>query len=170
VEIMSSLRRSVPTILAAIWLGSVGLMQAAHADALARGLSAYSRGDYVRAVRDLSPEAWRGNPKAQAILGFLFENGFGTPQSYEIAADLYHNAALQGNPFAQCMLGLLYDKGHGVPQDVILAYKWLVVGAAHAPKRERDYYLRLRDAVSSKMSAGQIVEGQRLASSWAPLR
>jgi TPR repeat protein len=77
---------------------------------------------------------------------------------------------VQGDAFAQNRLGLIYDKGHGVPQNVILSYKWLDLAAAHATKRDRGYYLRLRDAVASKMSFNQIVEGQRLALSWTPGR
>ena len=65
------------------------------------------------------------------------------------------------------MLGLMYDKGHGVPQDFVLAYKWLNLAAARAPKYERDYFLRLRNAVAFKMSPTQIAEGQRLAMLWA---
>jgi hypothetical protein len=58
-------------------------------------------------------------------------------------------------------------KGHGVPQDFILAYKWLNLAAARAPKRERGYFIRLRDAVASKLSPAQIAEGQRLAMLWS---
>ncbi|QQO22389.1 sel1 repeat family protein [Bradyrhizobium diazoefficiens] len=135
----------------------------ARADALARANTAYARGDYVRAVNLLIPLALNGNPRAQAFLGFMSENGFGAPQAYDAAADMYCQAALRGNPFAQAMLGLLYDKGHGVPQDFVLAYKWLNLAAARAPKRDRDYYVRLRNAVASKMSQDQIAEGQHLA-------
>jgi hypothetical protein len=138
------------------------------ADALARANAAYARGDYVRAANALTPLALRGNVDAQAFLGFMYENGLGAPQAYDAAVDLYLQAAIRGNPFAQCMLGLMYDKGHGVPQDFILAYKWLNLAAARAPKRERDYYLRLRNAVASKLSPEQIMVGQRLALLWAP--
>jgi TPR repeat protein len=100
----------------------------------------------------------------------MYENGFGVPQAYDVAADLYQRAAVQGDVFAQARLGLLYDKGHGIPQDIILSYKWLDLAAAHASRRERDYYLRLRNAVASKMSAAQVIEGQRLALSWVPQR
>jgi uncharacterized protein len=141
--------------------------QPAHADVRARADAAYARGDYVAVVNTLMPLALHGNAKAQAFLGFMFENGLGAPQAYEAAADFYRQAAIRGNPFAQAMLGLLYDKGHGVPQDFVLAYKWLNVAAARAPKRDRDYYLRLRNAVASKMSAVQIAEGQRLAALFA---
>ena len=64
----------------------------------------------------------------------------------------------------------MYDKGHGVPQNFVLAYKWLNLAAAHASGRERDVYLRLRDAVSSKMSTDEIIEGQRLALNWRSAR
>jgi uncharacterized protein len=141
---------------------------ATSADPLARANAAYARGDYVLAVNMLTPLALRGNPNAQAVLGFMYENGFGAPQAYAAAADLYIQAAAGGNPFGQAMLGLMYDKGHGVPQDFVLAYKWLNLAAARAPKRERDYFLRLRNAVASKMSSAQISEGQRLALLWAP--
>jgi uncharacterized protein len=147
-----------------------GLAQPAHADAVARATAAYARGDFIRAVRLLTPPALHGDAKAQAFLGFLYENGHGAPQAYDAAADLYTSAAVSGNPFGQFMLGLMYDKGHGVPQDFVLAYKWLNLAAARASRRERDYFLRLRNAVASKMSPAQISEGQRLALAWTPGR
>jgi len=165
-------RAGLRTLAASLVLIACGFgpMHAARADALKIANAAYARGDYVRAVNVLTPLALRGNADAQAFLGFMYENGFGAPQAYDAAVDLYIQAAISGNPFAQCMLGLMYDKGHGVPQDFILAYKWLNLAAARAAKREREYFLRLRNAVASKMSADQIVVGQRLALLWAPGR
>ena len=144
-------------------LAGLGTPSIAHADALARGTAAYYRGDYNRAARELEPLARRGNARALALLGFLYEHGFGAPQAYPAAADLYAQGAARGDPFAQAMLGLMYDKGHGVPQDFVLAYKWLNLAAAHASGSQRDVYARLRDAVASKMSTNEIAEGQRLA-------
>src|ERR1700681_2945032 len=164
----AAVRRAVPAILFTILLFGADAMPVAHADGLTRGTPAYSRGDYVRAVNQLSSMALRGNARAQALLGFMYENGFGVPQAYDAAADLYLRAAVQGDPGGQSRLGLLYDKGHGGPQNVILSYKWLNLAAAHATKRERDYYLRLRNAVASKMSSDQIVQGQWLALNWGP--
>jgi uncharacterized protein len=138
----------------------------AHADALARGTAAFNRGDYIRAARELSPLAASGNPRAMGLLGFMYEHGFGAPQAYDAAFDLYCRAAVQGNPFAQAMLGLMYDQGHGTPQEFIQAYKWLDLAAARSVGRERDAYARFRDAVASKMSRDEIVVGQRLALSW----
>ena len=162
--------RTLPAILLVIWSFGAGTMRPVYADGFRRATDAYARGDYLRAVSVLSPLAARGNARAQGRLGFMYENGFGVPQSYDAAADLYERAAVQGDPFAQSRLGLIYDKGHGVPQNVILSYKWLDLAAAHATKHDRDYYLRLRNAVASKMSFGQIIEGQRLALIWTPGR
>ena len=140
----------------------------ARADALGRGTAAFNRGDYIRAARELSPLAASGNPRALGLLGFMYEHGFGAPQAYEAAFDLYCRAAVQGNPFAQAMLGLMYDKGHGTRQDFIQAYKWLDLAAARTVGRERDTYARFRNAVASKMSPDEILVGQRLALNWLP--
>ena len=147
---------------------SVSAARPAYAGALGRATAAYNRGDYARAARELSVLAAQGNPRAQGLLGFLYEHGFGVPRTYDAAADLYAHAAEQGNPFAQAMLGLMYDKGHGLPRDVILAYKWLNLAAAHTLGRERDAYARFRDALASKMSPDEIAVGQRLALNWTP--
>lgn len=109
----------------------------------------------------------RGSARAMGQLGFRYENGFGVPQNYIAAADLYLRAAEQGDAFAQARLGLSYDKGHGVPVDLILSYKWLDLATARASRRQRDFYQRLRDAVAEKMSLPQVAEGQRLALIWA---
>ncbi|WP_374940812.1 tetratricopeptide repeat protein [Bradyrhizobium sp. SRS-191] len=159
--------RRLATALATVSL-LLGAAPPGHADSVAAARSAYARGDFVRAVRMLTPPALRGDARAQAMLGFMYENGFGTPQAYVVASDLYCQAAAAGNPFGQAMLGLMYDKGHGVPQDVVLAYKWLNLAAGHARPAQRSYYLRLRNAVASKMSSDQIAQGQALALDWMP--
>ena len=108
-----------------------------------------------------------GNARALGQLGFRYENGFGVPQDYAAAADLYRRAAERGDAFAQSRLGLSYNSGHGVPKDLVLSYKWLDLATARASRREHDFYQRLRDAVAQKMSLEQVTEGQRLALIWA---
>src|SRR5690242_1408099 len=106
--------------------------------------------------------------RADASLGFKYEHGLGVPQSFEIAAALYQRAAEQGDPTGQYLLGLMYDKGHGVWEDTVLAHKWLNLAAAHAPPRHREQYLRIRNAVASKMTPDQIYFAQQLAVKWVP--
>src|SRR5262245_18589797 len=88
VRMVRTLRRSAQVLLFSTAL-CAAVAPAAHAASLAQGTAAFNRGDYNRAFRELSPLAWRGNAKALALLGFMYEHGFGAPQAYEAAADLY---------------------------------------------------------------------------------
>jgi TPR repeat protein len=128
----------------------------------------YARGDYAAAAARLMPMAEAGNARAQGLLGFLYEYGHGVPQDFVRAAMWYACGAEQGDPMAQYLLGLLYDKGRGVPEDVVLAHKWLILAAARAERRDRDVYMRVRDAVATKMSIAQIALAQQLAAQWVP--
>jgi TPR repeat protein len=159
-------RRSARCILVAVVLG-LATTSFAHADPLAAGRAAYARGDYVGAARLLGSAAARGNAAAQALLGFMYANGQGVPQGYDAATYWYRLAAEQGDTTAQYLLGLMYDKGFGVPLNEVAAHMWLNLAAAHAPQRNREYYLRLRDAVASKMTRSQIDEAQWRAQEWA---
>ena len=137
-----------------------------YADSFAGGRAAFANGNYNRAARALLPLAERGNARAQAMIGFMYATGQGVPQSYDAAGYWYRLSAEQGDTTAQYLLGLAYDKGQGVPADEVAAYKWLNLAAAGAPKRVRDDYARLRNAVASKMSRGQIAVGQWHALRW----
>jgi TPR repeat protein len=158
---------------AAILAIAVQLLVAAapvQAEVLGPGLAAFNRQDYVRASRILIPLAERGNATAQTHLGYLFETGRGVPQNYTEAAMWYRRAAEQGDSRAQYSLGLLYDRGQGVPQDIIEASKWLNLSTAAAPPRTREARARIRDAVTNKMSRGEIAEARLRALEWAPSR
>ena len=161
-----NVRRPARILLTAVALG-LGATLPTHADPLAAGAAAHGRGDYVTAARLLTPLAQHGYPRAQTMLGFMYESGQGVPQDYDAAAYWYRQSAELGDATAQSLLGLLYDKGHGVPLDDVAAYKWLNLAAANAPKREQEYYLHLRDAVASKMNNAQIAEGQSRALEWS---
>jgi uncharacterized protein len=97
--------------LVVIGLSGVSASRPASADPMASATAAYDRRDYARAATLLTPLALHGNAKAQAMLGFMYQHGFGEPQVYVAAVDLYRRAANSGDAFAQCMLGLMYDKG-----------------------------------------------------------
>jgi TPR repeat protein len=137
---------------------------------LSDGANAFRRGDHVIALRKLRPLAERGHAEAQAILALMYQQGSGVPQDAVMAAHWYLSAAEQGHVGAQYQLGLLYDKGHGVPPSAVLAYTWLNLAAARAEPREREYYVRIRDAVASKLDAEQLAQAQFLSASWAPRR
>jgi hypothetical protein len=112
--------------------------------------------------------AERGNPQAQTQLGYMHEIGIAVPQDYRLAAMWYQRAAEQGDPRAQHLLGIMLNKGFGVHTNFIESYKWLNLAAAHVRTADREHYVRMRDAVASKLHLREIAEGQRRASFWRP--
>ena len=142
----------------------------AEAATLKQGVAAFNRQDYMVAAQILTPYAERGQPAAQAYLGFMYETGRGVPQNYTDAAMWYRRAAEQGESLAQYSLGLLYDRGFGVPQDIIEASKWLNLATAAAPRQAREARARIRDAVTTKMTRGEIAQARLRALEWVPKR
>jgi TPR repeat protein len=156
-------------ILSAVTLaGALGTADAG--PAVRQGVTAMARQDYPRAVAILSPLAQNGDPAAQAYLGYLYAIGRGVPQNYTQAAIWYRRAADQGHSGAQYELGLLYDKGQGVPVNVIQAEKWLILATATAPKAAIDDHTRMRDAVRTKMTVGELAQARMEALAWRPRR
>lgn len=163
-------RSSLIRCMAVLAIAATYFFAASIADAasLRQGKAAMAREDFPAAAREFIPLAKAGNPTAQTYLGFLFQYGRGVPQDYGEAAYWYRRAAEQGSDTAQYSLGLLYDKGFGVREDYVEANKWLNLSAAAAPPQARDYRTRLRDAVATKMTRGQIAESRRRALEWYP--
>lgn len=94
------------------------LMAGASAQAgLQEGVSAFKRGQFPLALKELTPLAKQGEAKAQAILGQMYASGSGVPQDHAKAAFWYRKAAEQGEVRAQTSLGVMYKEGIGVPQD-----------------------------------------------------
>src|SRR5258708_39925912 len=122
----------------------VGAVPVAQATDLVKGRIA-RRGEAADMRRTMAL-AQRGDAHAQAILGFMYANGRGVPQSYDVAVDWDVQSAGQGDPTGQYLLGLMYDKGFGVTPNIILAHKWLNLAAAHAPPPHPESVLRLRHA------------------------
>jgi uncharacterized protein len=178
----SALRRRGPTVahltrtlrvvvgmllLLLLLLSAAGLAEAA---SIRQGISAFNRQDYVSASRIFITLAERGDAAAQSYLGFMFETGRGVPKNYTEAAMWYRRAAEQGDSLAQYSLGLLYDKGFGVPRNIIEASKWLNLSTAASPSSAREARARIRDAVTTKMTRGEIAQARLRALEWAPSR
>lgn len=155
---------------AATFLAALALLAFAPAAGAQPGQWSYRSGDYPAAARRLGPVAERGNARAQAYLGFMYQYGRGVPQNHALAVYWYRRGAEQGNPVAQHLLGLMYDKGFGVLVDHVLAHMWLSLAAARTRGREHEDNVQLRDAVASKMSKGQVADAQALAAAWIPKR
>jgi uncharacterized protein len=141
---------------------------AAHADTLGAGIAAIERKDYVTAARLLGPLAEVGVAPAQFYLCFMYYHGRGVPQSYDEAAIWCFRSAEQGHAGAQYLLGLMYNNGQGLPENWVEAHKWLNLAAGHAPRKDRASWARVRDAVASKMTLGQLGLARQLAIDWRP--
>jgi TPR repeat protein len=142
----------------------------AQAQSFRQGVSAFNRQDYVSASRVFIPLAEQGVPAAQSYLGFMFETGRGVPQNYTESAMWYRRAAEQGDSLAQYSIGMLYDRGQGVPRNIVEASKWLNLATAAAPPRAREARARIRNAVTSKMTGGEIARARLRALEWVPSR
>lgn len=108
--------------LAVLLCGSV--VGAAYASSLDDANSAYSRDDYVTAIRLFRPLADQGNASAQYNLGVMYDIGEGVAQNDARAVNWYRKAADQGHAYAQYSLGFSYEMGRGVPQDDTQAANW----------------------------------------------
>jgi TPR repeat protein len=108
--------------------------------------------------------AKHGNVRAQARLAWMYSTGFGVPQDYIRAAKWYYRAAKRGHGGAQFQLGLLHNKGQGVERDLVRAYMWLNRSASQAVGEDRDFKVRIRDAIASKMTIAEIAVAQQLSS------
>jgi TPR repeat protein len=164
--------RRMPPLKAAVLVAALvcGAADLAGAGTFRQGVAAFNRQQYLLAAQNFFPLAEQGDPAAQSYLGFMFETGRGVPRNYTEAAMWYRRAAEQGDSLAQYSLGLLYDKGQGVPQDIVEANKWLNLSTAAAPRAAREARARLRDAVTSKMTRGEIARARLRALEWVPTR
>ena len=102
-------------LAAAMLVGWLALpaASAAPADAHARGLQAYHRGDVVDAMAQLQPAAQAGHAPSQALLAFILERSDFTQE----AVALYRNAAAQGDADGHAGLASAYLSGCGIAKD-----------------------------------------------------
>lgn len=94
-------------------------------DDFAAGMRAHLAKRYDESRRIFAPLAREGNPRAQFMMGTIFEQGLGVPVNLPEAAHWYRLAAEGGNPSAQYNLGIFYQFGRGVPKDPSMAALWL---------------------------------------------
>lgn len=111
-------------LTALLLAGCIAWSQPAWAD-LEKGMTALERKDYATALKELLPEAERGHPQAQNVIGSMYHEGLGVPKDQVQAVRWIRMAAEQGFADAQNALGNLYYVGIGVPKDYVEAVKWV---------------------------------------------
>jgi TPR repeat protein len=123
--------------------------------------------DHHRAFDLLHKAACLGKSDAEYIIGVMFYVGDSVPKDERLAQSWFRKASEQGNAGALYALGLMYRYGvTGVAQDIVMAYVLWSLSAAQGNR-----YAKYQLASAAKfMNSGQISEGRRLASEWAPGR
>ncbi len=128
------------------------------------GSSAYSQGDYKRALKILTPWARQGNVAAQAMLGTLYREGRGTEEDFDQARRWFRLAAQQNNVSAQYNMAIMSYNGDGGDPDDVEAYMWFTLAAKNGNKSAARHLKPL----SRKMSVDALKEAQRRVADWKP--
>lgn len=95
--------------------------------------------DYDHAFAAFMELAEQGDVRAQANVGYYYDQGLAVRRNPEEAARWYRLAAEGGNVDAQYNLGAMYEAGEGVPRDYGEAYKWLRRAAAQGDRHAAVY-------------------------------
>lgn len=101
----------------------------------AKGIAAYQRGDYVRAMKELQAAAEKGDEQAYYNLGVAYAEGKAGPRDMAQAIAAYRKGAEGGSVLAAFSLGQIYRKGDGVAHDYSQAAKWYEAAAKHGDFR-----------------------------------
>ncbi len=82
--------------------------------------------NHEKAFGWLSKAAAKGDPQAQYLVGFMYENGLYVASNTPEAVKWYKKAAKNGDVLAQYNLALIYKEGKGgIRKNMKEAFKWL---------------------------------------------
>ena len=102
----------------AVLLGSAGVSESAD---FVKGLTAFQRGNYAIALRELTPLAEQGDADAQSHLGEIYYNGQGVIQDDVYAHMWWNIAASSGEKTASIIRDIVAKKM--TPADIFTAQK-----------------------------------------------
>ena len=133
---------------------------------VAQGLAQFDDGDVKGALSTLTTLAQLGDPKAQQVLGVMYQNGQGITKNSQEALNWFRLAAASGNEAALYPLGLMYATGAGVVRDDVQALKWYRL-AAQRGQPNAQYQLGIMSLAGTGMpqDAGIAVQWFTLAAS-----
>lgn len=109
------------------------LVASERAERLNAGLAALQREHYATALRSWLPLAQSGDSEAQANVGYMYEEGLGVTQQFDVAIDWYEKAAKSGSMQAQHNLGMMWAEGRGVSQSWVRALRHFEKAAGTVP-------------------------------------
>ena len=125
--------------------------------------------DPIQAIFWTRKAAEMGNVIAQTNMGVIYENDL---QDQNEAVRWYRKAAEQGGAEGQANLGRKFTEGEGVTKNFVLAYKWLLLAKSKLhdiDEFQRSDVGKMLNSLEGRLSATQMEEGQRLATTFSPV-
>ena len=122
--------------------GLLALTVPAGADTRA-GKNALDAKEYDKAVKELMPEAEKGDVEAIFLLGQMQQAGWGVPKDLKKATEWFGKAAQLGHLESQKEYGAALALGDGVEQDVNEGLKWLMIAAQKGHEGAAQYAAQL---------------------------
>lgn len=106
--------------------------------------------------------AEQDHANAQCNIAVMHANGWGVPQSDDEAFKWYSLAAEQGVVEAQNAVAKMYFGGFGAEKSNVQAHRWYNIASELGDLNAASK----RDDLTSKLSAEELAEAERLASTW----
>ena len=141
--------------------GLLALTVPAGADTRA-GKNALDAKEYDKAVKELMPEAAKGDVEAIFLLGRMQQAGWGVQKDLKKAAEWFGKAAQLGHLESQKEYGAALALGDGVEQDVNEGLKWLMIAAQKGHEGAAQYAAQL----AKHFPRTVIAAARRAAAEW----
>ena len=138
-------------------------------------INAYHEKKYDVAAKYLLPLAESGSHQVEEILGIMYLNGQGVPQSSKDAYSWFLKAAEAGRPLAEHYIAILTFTGNGVPPsrtgnvqaDPVRALMWLNIAILHYPTGpEKIQAIADRDSISNRLTRRDRDRALELTRDW----
>jgi TPR repeat protein len=123
--------------------GALPAAQLSNDTLLARGITAFHKGDYAAASRDFRLLARREVPAAETLLGTMAANGQGSPPNDAVAAAWFLRAARRGYGPAQLALANAFAEGRGVARNLPRAQQLARAAAGQGQPGAAEFAARL---------------------------
>ena len=132
--------------------------------------SAYSSGQFEKALREFRILAESGHKQAEFMLGVMYFQGRSVVQNQAIAAVWFHKTALKGHNGAQLAFGSIHIRGVGVYQNLHQAYKWLSLASNSSSSDIGESAKNLLQEAARLMTPEEIETAKASAQNFTPVK
>jgi TPR repeat protein len=123
-----------------------------------RGLTYYKKGEYNKALKIWTEEAYNGEASAIYNIGLLYFFGNGVNKDLPIAYNYCKEAALKGLATAQNNLAYMYLNGIGTNKDYVKSYAWSLIAIKHGYNSQG-----IKDNAKIHLTPAMLTDAEKLA-------